>query len=1096
MTRLSFCSTQQSLLVAVFCAFAASAANAQVDTGDVLGRVTDGAGATVQGALVRLENTGTHEVRTFTTKGVGEYAFNALQVGDYTLTVSTPGFKSVVATGIHVGVGDRVRLDEALTPGGADEKIEVTTIESALQTDNTTVGNTLPERAVQEVPTAGRNFLALVEVQPGVNQGAPGGLAAGSRVSDRRATSSISANGQNELFNNQLIDGLDNNNRYVGLIDLRPSVEAIQTVRTDINLYTAEEGRSTGAVINVITKSGTNQMHGSLFEFFRNDATDARNYFLPTTLHKSELRGNQFGGSLGGPIFKDRTFFFADYEGLRRIDATQNVYQAVVPTQYEHDHPGDLTDQTGGTKIATPDPTALGYFSLYPSPNYNPTGAAVPALGAINYLSNPASRQLEHLGDVRLDHHFNANNLLFGRYSYNRTDTYTPGYFPAVNGVYASGVNANPAPGNSSLVTHDVAFGYTHIFTPALLLELKTGYSYLDSSTLPLNYPKFLNNTAPFLIPGAATCPYCIGLAAVSITGLAPSGDPLNQPTLDTENTHQFLGDVIYTRGNHIFKAGAGLIRRNASPIQQNAASGSINFTGASSLVALTNFFKGAPYIYNRQALLIKPHVRTFETSAFVQDDWSATPKLKFNLGLRYDVFTAPNEKYGNNAFFDLSALTLNVSQTGGIRTDYHDIAPRFGFAFNPHPGTVFRGGFGLAFFPSDIYQAFFYSNPPYSVFTGNVSVATALSTTGEAPAVPQSTATANLFGAITTKPTNFKHEYVEQFNFLTQQDLGSGTVFTIGYVGEIGRHLFTLVNNIDLPLPVGPSAAGAAPPAYVYAVQLPKVTQITQLADYGFSRYNSLQTAIERRTQSGLTLNVNYTWAHSLDDFQSVADGDAAYGLEPSRLSSYDYGNSAIDVTNRFAGTFNYELPFGKNGSALKKALLGGVQFNGLGFWQSGLPVSISSSVTQNGRAYINLPGITSDRPDRIGTVTSGGPIGQFFNTSAFARQALGTAGNAGRNQVRGPHLRQGNLSLLKKFPIHERFNGEFRVECLDFTNTTNFAAPNSVITGYRTVADAAGRFEPLNSTTTPASTFGQITSTAYGFPGRQFQFALRFTF
>ncbi len=277
---------------------------AQVSTADVLGTVTDPSGAVVQGATVKIVNTGTEETRNVATGSDGQYTFTALQPGSYVVTVTASGFKSFKATNLKVVGGDRIRLDAPLSLGAASEDIQVTTVASALQTDSTNVGTTINQSAVQDVPLNGRNFMALVQVSPGVNPGSPNSIAGPGRLNDRRLSSAISVNGQDESSNNQMIDGLDNQVRWNQDIELRPSVDAIEQVRTDINLYSAEVGRTAGAAVNVLTKSGTNDFHGTLYEFFRNDITDARNYFARTNLlsHKPELRQNQFGGSLGGPI--------------------------------------------------------------------------------------------------------------------------------------------------------------------------------------------------------------------------------------------------------------------------------------------------------------------------------------------------------------------------------------------------------------------------------------------------------------------------------------------------------------------------------------------------------------------------------------------------------------------------------------------------------------------------------------------------------------------------------------------------------------------------------------------------------------------------
>lgn len=1081
---------------------------AQVATGDILGTVVDVTGSPVPAASVRVENTGTREVRLFTTKDTGEYIVSALQPGTYQVVVTSPTFKTFSANNVVVAASDRVRVDVKLQPGSVDERIEVTSTPTSLQTDATTVGSTITEKTLVDAPLNGRNYVGLVQVQAGVNAGSPNSLSSGSNVVDRRLSSSVSANGQEELFNNNLLDGLDNNSRTIGTLLLRPSVEAISEVRTDINLYTAEVGRTGGAAINVISKSGANQRHGSVYEFFRNDITDARNFFSPSSLlsHKPEQRQNQYGASLSGPIFRDRTFFFVDYEGLRQINGNNSVYTSTVPTVAEQASPGYLGDlknpftgaSTANLSTAMLDPTALAYFKLFPLPNQ--FGAGTNNGSVNNFVFNPSATLYSSLGDVRIDHHFSQKDTLFGRYSYNRTQAYTPPYLPAVNGVQAGGIVAGTLPGNNLTTAHNGQFGYTHVFTPSLLLELRTGYTYFNLDATPLNYGRNLNDTPPYLIPNANECNVCSGLATLSLVGYAALGDSISQAFYNQEHNTQFAGALTYSHGRQTFKTGAALIRRNFSfqlPIYPKGlfifpptvvAPTAANPAGVY-VPTLQKFLTGTQYITMRQAFNAKPYDRTFEISAYFQDDWHPTSNLTFNLGLRYDIYTQPNEKNGNFANFNLATLSIVDNATGGLQTTYGDVSPRFGFDSTIAPGTVLRGGFGLTFFPGDSNNSLVLNNPPLGFNSGTVFHSGPLSVSGIGPVLVQSTATANLSGGLVTKPFHQTNSYLEQFNLLLQKEY-RGTVFSAGYVAELGRHIVDSSPNLDLPDPSGPVASGTAAPGFRYASQLPAVNDINLFANFGASSYNSAQFSIERRTSHGLTANLNYTYAHNLDDVLQVFSGDGlgsnGFGLQPFKVGTADYGNSPLDLKQRFAGFFSYDIPTGKSGSAFYKALTGGFRLNGLGFWQTGSPFTVTDSTTQaNGLARINLPTITADKPNVVSSFNSGGPLSQFFNTSAFAGQLIGTPGNEGRNQVFGPHLRRGDLSLFKTIPVREGLNLELRAECFNFTNTPNFAQPNAVIAAY-------------GPTGAPLTTngFGSITSTAYGYSGRQFQFAGRFSF
>ncbi len=1061
---------------------------AQVATGDILGAVSDTTGAAIPNASVRIENTGTHALRSTQSGGDGSYTFTLLQPGTYKVTVSMAGFKSFVNPGLVLAAGDRARVDAPLQIGEMNQTVEVTAEPSALQTDSTNVGSSIEARAISDLPLNGRNVFGLVQVAPGVNAGSPNSLTSGTRPDDRRQSSSVSANGQYELLNNNLLDGLDNNERYKGLILVRPSVEAIQQVRVDTNTYTAEVGRTAGAAVTILTKSGTNQFHGSLYEFLRNDVTDARNFFARTSTlpHKPELRQNQFGGSIGGPIFHNRTFFFADLEEFRQVDATGTVYTSTVPTLYEEQHPGDLSD-VGGPIVSVIEPTALGYFKLFPAPNQAGTGftpgVSVPRN---NFLYDPARVQNSTLGDLRIDQHFGQNDVLFGRYSYNKVTTYVPGQLPAVNNVQAGGTAFGLFPGNSAITVHNGQLNYSHIFSPHLLLELRVGYTLFLNNVTPLNFGSNLNQNAAYSIPNANSCLDCSGLAPITPgPGYAALGDAAFLPILLTEGNYQYAGDFTFTHGSHTIKAGGALIRRQVSNLQQNFGKPIISFSGATPQVGLSHFFAGAPFTYQRQGLTLRPHDSTWEPSVYIQDDWRARSNLTFNLGLRYDTFTAPREKNGYNSDLNLGTGNLVISPTGGIKTDHANLAPRFGFADTLRPNLVVRGGFGLSFYASDIQNAFVLLNPPYSFATETVASTAPVSAGVVAVPTPSIT---NLSGSVAAKPFNFKDAYVEQFNLLVQQDL-HGNVITVGYVGELGRHLAAQIPNLQNPRPSG----SATIPSQVYSAELPNVNTIQYFGDFASSSYNSLQTSFERRLSHGLTLNANYTLAHALDDTNNQStNGEAAYGLQPTQISTYDYGNSLLDIRNRIAVTADYAIPFHGSGR-LMRAALGDWQVNALSFWQTGAPISISSGVTQNGRAYINLPAVTTDRPDRIASpyLSNPGLTTPYFNIAAFARQPLGAAGNAGRNFIHGPHQRRTDLSLFKTFPIRNEVSAQFRAEVFNLSNTPNFAQPSGQIASYSSTPDAKGRYEA-----TTAGNFGIITATSPGSAARQFQFAVKIIF
>ena len=403
---------------------AAGSASAQLTTADIVGTVTDSTGAVVPGATVAVVNTDTHETRNTTSNGTGDFQVSLLPVGRYTVTVKKAGFKTSSTSNLAVEAGDRARADVHLAIGGEADTVTVEATTPLLQADNATVSSTVTAKAVQDLPLNGRNFVQLVQLVPGANEGPGNGLLSGGRPDDRRSSASFSVNGQDDTLNNFIIDGTDDNERVIGTIGVRPNVEGIQEITVETNSYSAEAGRTAGGVVSIITKSGTNKFHGSAYEFFRNDAFDARNV-LQTSGRKPELRQNQFGGSIGGPIFKDRTFFFGDYEGLRIVSGV--TYTSSVPQLAQYNDinslnggtPQDLVNEGNGTSGYAIDPIALAYLKLFPAPtNANTTGN--------NYVISPNKTQYSNTFDVRVDHRFNPSNLFFARVTYNKVDTVTP----------------------------------------------------------------------------------------------------------------------------------------------------------------------------------------------------------------------------------------------------------------------------------------------------------------------------------------------------------------------------------------------------------------------------------------------------------------------------------------------------------------------------------------------------------------------------------------------------------------------------------------------------------------------------------------------
>jgi len=1059
------------------------AAISQVITGDVLGTVTDSTGAIVPGATVTIKNVGTGISRTATTESNGEYTFNLLQPGNYTLSVVVQGFKPVNVKDFPLTSASRIRQDVQLQVGNANETVDVTGEAPLLQTDSSAVGSTINDRTTDLVPLNGRNITNLVTVQPGVTEGMPSGISAGARPDDRRQTSSVSANGQREYLNAGLLDGIDNTERYYGLNGIKPSVDAIQEVNVQTNSFSADIGRSGGAAVSIVTKSGTNNFHGSLYEFFRNTVLNAKDYFTPVGTPKAQWNQNQYGGSIGGPIWKNKAFFFFDVEQLRIVEGISSPLQ-LVPTNADR-----------ALVEAAPASVEKNVFLLYPAPN----------VGTNEYFSNPAKRQTVTTLDSKADYHFNSNNSIFGRYSYNPTTSFFPGFFPAAEGVQPAGagfISNGFFPGTNETTAQGAQINYTHIFTPTLLMNLRVGFLRLNIDSNTIN--NGLNASSKLGIPNANLPgqPGSSGLTGVHfLDGYADLGDQIAYPIVNINNTYQLNGDVSWTKGKHDFKFGAAVLDRQVNYEQQFAPTGWMFYLDPVAMV-LGNPFMPAngqlPVFVNRQNAYGKEYLRSWEPSFYAKDDWRVTPWLTFNLGVRYDIFTAFSDANNRLSNFDLNTLQIVVGGTGGVNTYYGNVAPRFGFAAQLPGNTVLRGGFGMTYYPGDYANAISLYNPPYNTpincsplappfvpggcpaGTGSLSLGPPVAPPYVDPSIIYDPGAGGL--TLNSKPSNFRAAYLEQYNLVMQKEFGNN-VISVGYVGSLGRHQpMSGGQDEDLPYPSANGTYtlvdGAMP---VYYPQLAGVSQITLYSNSRTSSYNSLQATFQHRYSHGLQLNANYTWAHGLNDWSGFESSGAPAQWRGN--SAYDYGNSDLDVRQRFAMTFSWDVPWGKSLHGVEGAMLAHWGFSSSSYFQTGLPFTVVSGQKPT-NAYGNESIKVNVVPGVSPYIDNKGPVNGWLNINAFGQaydpssptaQTSFTLGDERTNQYYGPGAARFDLAAYKNFPIKEAMSMQFRAECYNLSNTPTFSQPVNDIT---------------------QQNFGRITSTAYGSIPRVFQFALKFLF
>ncbi len=1051
----------------LYLAFAPPLGHAQVSTGDVLGNVTDANGGALPGANVLLINTQTQEHHTVVTDQAGEYILTLLLPGRYSLQVNAAGFRPYRIEEIDLSAGDRRRIVVNMVVSSVSQSVVVSAAPPALETDTTTMSSVVMQQQVQDLPLNGRNFVLLANMAAGANEGTAVALANGARPDDRRQDSAIVANAQTDAQNNEMVEGVDNNEGTIGSIGVRPSVDAIAEFRVQTNMYPAEVGKTPGAVVNLITRGGTNSLHGALYEFIRNDAVDARNWFASTG-RRPELRQNQFGGSLGGPIKRDKMFFFGDYEGLRQISGTTTVN--TVPTAYQVAHPGDFTDVGGpnltaassGFTVVAP---GLNFFKMYPSPN----------TGTNSYTYSPNGSYYSTTVDGRVDYQLNENNLLFARYTYNNVSVGTPSSLPTVS---LSGIGKIDPGGSVSYpgVAHDIAHqaivNYTRIFSQRTSLELKAGYTRILNTSLPLNngtnYGNALGITNSNFNSLTSALPY------FSITGYATLGDTQYLPIYDDDNIFQYGGSVTRAIKGHTIKFGAILIRRQIYNAQPTSGEGAFSFTSspnptgttAPNIAPLINLLLGYPYTVSRSMPFSPRYPRSWEPSFYGQDDWRVTPKLTLNLGLRYDIITADVFPGNNVSQFDpISAKILvagvNSSSSAGIETDYRSFGPRLGFAANITPGTVVRGGFGLVFFRDNTGPSVPFANPPFvTTYAPNALSVTNLTSLP----LPVEGSYSNPSGALRGMAVNYRDSFIEQANLNVERQIGSFVV-SAAYVGEWGHKLRTTPDRNVAP----PSSVSYATRRPFYS-QYPGVTNIWHIESGGFSNFNSFEGAVKKDVGHGLVLNANYTWAKSLGDIQGYSQGGLYSAAVPSQVATLEYGPSELDVQNRFAMMLSYELPFGQNYTGVKGGFVKGWQFNAIDVWETGQPFTVGNS------SPLSNTGVSSDRPNQIANPNlSNRTINQWFNISAFQAQTLGTIGTERRNMLFGPHYRHFDASAFKNFDFTERLHLQARIEVFNVSNTPNFGQPGSTL---------------------GTSTLGKITGTRTTSTPRQIQGALRLSF
>jgi hypothetical protein len=1092
---------------------------AQASSGRVTGTISDPTSARIAEATVRITNVETNVVRAITTDAQGIYVAPDLIPGHYKIEVTATGFGSEERNGLTLLIGQTLTLNFALKPGTAAEQVTVEAAAQLIDTTTSTVGDFVNEQSVSDLPLNGRDFNNLI------------GLAAGA------------APGQNGLYdinggrgeaNSYLVDGVDvSASNVYGPPANKPNLEAIGEFQVMTSNFSAEFGRSVGGVINAHIKSGANAMHGSLFEYFRNDYLDARNRF---ELEKAPYRFNQFGGSLGGAIIKNKLFYFGDYQGNRIVQGTPvsiSVPEASwkMATNGYYDFGSLCTEgfDSAGVCGGNPQSAHQIYDPIHPvylifrQPfpfNRIPASMADPTTAlAMSRLPNP-----NQPGNA-----YNANqkdgttqNSGDGRFDYNPTDrdrlSFTVIYtdlgvkIPSLFGPGLASLSYPPVQASSQNVYN---FSYVRIFSSTKVNEFTSGVA-IDHQ----NYPRAEGMQYEAAIAGLGGLntdpksqqttgfPYLLNVDTNSFFG-APQG----APSTIHSNTPQFGDNFSWTIGRHALKIGFQMRFRQFNVLQSNNPRGQYAFTFYetalpvynSTFTGLAGLFGGngwastllGDYIYNSRALVFQEYgQRSKEYGSYLQDDFKVKPRLTLNLGLRWDLYTPATEVNNRLANFDLTTKKMLIAGQNGVSSstvdpDYTDFQPRVGFAYDltNDAKTSLRGGYGIAYFPLTTAVGAATDrltlNTPFSfnatnTFFQNVTFAPAARVSDGIPAVVPSDPTAvPAGGSVVYIPKSHPTSYIQQWSFSVQRQLPWNVVFETGYIGTKGTHL-TGSRNLN-QWPAGPDSSQADAPIS------PAMGEVFGLIGDESSIYHALQVKANKRATSDLSFQASYTYSRSIDNGSSTQLGASAGSPEPQY--AYDLaaerGPSDFNMTHGFTTSAIYALPFGKGlrhniSNGALNAIAGGWQMNGLVASHSGTPFSVlATSVVNSG------PG----GPLRPNAAAGVDPYGQtckaqipgsnavnWFNPCAFVNP-VNSFGTVGRNSLVGPGFFNIDYSVFKNFNIRERARLQFRSEFFNILNHQNLGRPNA------SIANANGNAQA-----------GQINTIA-GNP-RQIQLALKLIF
>ncbi len=1026
--------------------------------GGILGTITDASGASVADAKVTATNTGTGLVRESVTDADGNYNFTELPLGTYSITATKPGFRTQTAINITIGVEGPQRANLTLTPGRVEEKVEVQAEVPLVETSSNTLGGTLEAEDFKDLPVNGRDFMKMLTAVPGAN-------ADPSSVNDSPGSFGVfSVNGNRGRSNNFLLDGTDMNDGFrndnaineggvFGIPATLLPVDAIQEMAI-LNNTEAEYGRNSGSIVNIVTKSGTNGLHGSVFEYFRNNALDARNYFNADPAPQNAFHNNQFGGSLGGPIVKDKTFFLVAYEGQR--ERVSFPAPAVIPSQALI----AANTPVGGINPIIQNILNTNPWGVLPANGNDPGGDGT----FTEEVNTPSSNRLDSL-ITKVDQHIGRDDVLTGRYYFGDSSQSAP----------LAIVGGNVLPGFNTVVptrVQVISLSYTHVISTRLLAEFRGGWNRFaesfaaqDVKTDPASLGLNTSN------PDFTSLDY--GLPVISVSN--PTGDTGDQsfaglganksnPRGRVDSNWQYLNNFSYNRGSHNWKFGFEFRRTSVAQFFDLTHRGKLTFD------SLPQFLAGEADSgeFSSYQTAGNSHRNTYQNNFafYLQDNFRLSHRLTLNYGLRWDYYGVIGEKKDLFSILDSSYNLVQVGASGGPSSlypkDYNNFSPRIGIAYDVFGTgkTVVRAGYGFSY--DAFSQDFFAGQIPYTSLNAgplfndvgprpisygfldpNALQPVACGTAGSIPVPGSSSCTGPVFSSfgpedVFTVDQRLRTPYVQNYNLNIEQDLTHRTAISVAYVGSAGRKLFrfTDLNQADPTTGIRPLSALGLPYYYVLDFQSTAI-----------SNYNSLQTSLKIRDLHGFTSTVNYTYSHSID---TASDGQdyAPFQAQPDNSFNIrnERSNSGFDVRQRFSWLWDYKIPAAHS----MPLLTAGWSVSGVVSLATGMPFSL---LDYNSYNTANGNGEYYERPDLVGNPWAGtSSPANFINLSAFAAPCTWAAGactggyhfgSSARNGFYGPGYRNFDLSFAKDTKVGERFSVQLRADFFNVLNHPNFANP-----------------------------------------------------